>query len=64
MYRNEGRLYGTGRGGQQCCGSGMFIPDPDFFAFRMPDLKSRIQDPTTKKGERKISRHVKAQIRT
>jgi hypothetical protein len=21
----------------QCCGSGMFIPDPDFYSFRIPD---------------------------
>jgi hypothetical protein len=24
-----------------CCGSGMFIPDPDFYPFRIPDLGSR-----------------------
>jgi hypothetical protein len=29
----------------QCCGSGMFIPDPDFYSFRIPDLESRISDP-------------------
>ena len=28
----------------QCCGSGMFIPDPDFYSFRIPDLESRIPD--------------------
>jgi hypothetical protein len=22
---------------QQCCGSGMFIPDPDFYPSRIPD---------------------------
>jgi hypothetical protein len=27
----------------QCCGSGMFIPDPDFYPSRIPDLGSRIQ---------------------
>jgi hypothetical protein len=29
----------------QCCGSGMFIPDPDFYP-------SRISDPKTAKKER------------
>ena len=24
----------------QCCGSGMFIPDPDFYPSRIPDLGS------------------------
>jgi len=24
----------------QCCGSGMFIPDPDFYSFRIPDPKT------------------------
>jgi hypothetical protein len=34
---------------KQCCGSGMFIPSPDFYPSRIPDL---IPDPktTTKKG--------------
>jgi hypothetical protein len=31
----------------QCCGSGMFIPDPDFYPFRISDPGSRIQDPKT-----------------
>ncbi len=26
----------------QCCGSGIFIPDPDFYPSRIPDLGSRI----------------------
>ncbi len=26
---------------QQCCGSGMFIPDPDFYPSRIPDLGSK-----------------------
>ncbi len=33
---------------QQCCGSGMFIPDPNFFPSRIPDPGSkrfRIPDP-------------------
>ncbi len=25
----------------QCCGSGMFIPDPDFYPTRVPDLGSK-----------------------
>jgi hypothetical protein len=29
----------------QCCGSGMFIPDPDFYPSRIPDLGSPISDP-------------------
>jgi len=33
----------------QCGGSGMFIPDPDFYPsrIRIPDLRSRIPDPKT-----------------
>ncbi len=26
---------------KQCCGSGMFIPDPDFYPSRIPDLGSK-----------------------
>jgi hypothetical protein len=36
----------------------MFIPDPDFYPFRIPDLRSRIPDPKTatkERGEKKIS---------
>jgi hypothetical protein len=36
----------------QCCGSGMFIPDPDFYPSRIPDPGSRISDPKTAKKER------------
>ncbi len=35
----------------QCCGSGMFIPDPDFYPSRIPDLGSRIPDQTTARKE-------------
>jgi len=28
----------------QCDGSGMFIPDPDFYPSRIPDLGSRIRN--------------------
>ncbi len=28
----------------QCCGSGMFIPDPDFYPSRIPDLKTAMKD--------------------
>jgi hypothetical protein len=28
----------------QCCGSGINIPDPDFYPSRIPDLGSRIPD--------------------
>ena len=41
----------------QCCGSGMFIPDPDFYPSRIPDLGSRIPDPKTatkERGEKKL----------
>ena len=37
----------------QCCGSGMFIPDPDFYPFRIPDLGSRIQKQQQKRGAKK-----------
>ncbi len=33
------------------CGFGMFIPDPDFFPFRIADLGFRILDPTTASKE-------------
>jgi hypothetical protein len=33
--------------GKQCCGSGVFIPDPDFYQSRIPDLGSWIPDPKT-----------------
>jgi hypothetical protein len=40
---------------KQCCGSGMFIPYPDFYPFRIPDLGSRIQKKATKeRGEKKF----------
>jgi hypothetical protein len=45
----------------QCCGSGMFIPepritDPDFYPCRISDLGSRIPDPKQqqKRGVKKI----------
>jgi hypothetical protein len=46
-----------------CCGSGMFIPDPDFYpsASRIPDPGSWIPDPKTatkERGEKKICCHT------
>ncbi len=35
---------------KQCCGSGMFIPDPDFYPFRIPDPKTA----TKERGEKKF----------
>jgi hypothetical protein len=37
----------------QCCGSGMFIPDPDFYPSRIADLGSRIQKQQQKRGVKK-----------
>jgi hypothetical protein len=37
-------------GYKQCCGSGMFIPDPDFYPSRIPDPKTA----TKERGEKKI----------
>ncbi len=34
----------------QCCGSGMFIPDPDFYPSRIPDLKTT----TTERGGKNL----------
>jgi hypothetical protein len=34
----------------QCCGSGTFIPDPDFYPFRISDPKTA----TKEKGEKKF----------
>jgi hypothetical protein len=42
---------------KQCCGSGMFIPDPDFYPSWIPDPGSRISDPKTatkERGEKKL----------
>jgi hypothetical protein len=38
--------------GHQCGGSGMFIPDPDFYPSRIPDLGSRIPDPGSKNSNK------------
>jgi hypothetical protein len=39
----------------QCCGSGMFIPDPDFYPSRISDPESRSQLQQKKeKGEQKM----------
>ncbi len=48
---------------KQCCGSGMFIPDPNFYPSRIPDLGSRIPDPGSKnrnkrEGWKKICCHT------
>jgi hypothetical protein len=34
----------------QCCGSGMFIPDPEFYPSRIPDPKTA----TKERGEKKL----------
>jgi hypothetical protein len=36
----------------------MFIPDPDFYPSRIPDLGSRIQKQQQKREVKKISRHT------
>jgi hypothetical protein len=36
---------------QQCCGSGMFIPDPDFYPSRILDPKTAIKG----SGEKKLA---------
>ncbi len=41
------------RGKNQCCGSGMFIPDPDFYPSRIPDPGSRITDPGSKNSNKR-----------
>ncbi len=41
----------------QCCGSGMFIPDPGSWFLPIPDSGSRIPDPNTatkERGEKKF----------
>ncbi len=57
--RLSGQLSVIPMGVAQCCGSGMFIPDPDFYPSRIsdresriPDLGSRIPDPKTATKER------------
>jgi hypothetical protein len=39
----------------QCCGSGMFIPDPDFCPSLIPDLWSRIHKNSKRRYEWKIN---------
>ncbi len=43
---------------KQCCRSGMFIPDPDLYLSRIPDLGSRIQKQLQKRGVKKIFCHT------
>ncbi len=38
----------------QCCGSGMFITDPDIYPSRIPDLGSRIQQQQQKSREQNV----------
>jgi hypothetical protein len=38
----------------QCSGSGMFIPDPDFYPSRIADPGSRIQNSNKERGEKKL----------
>ncbi len=38
----------------QCCGSGMFIPDPDFYPSRISDKGSQIQKQQQKRGVKKF----------
>jgi hypothetical protein len=38
----------------QCCGSGMFIPDPDFYPSRIPDPKTA----TKESGEKKLMSYL------
>jgi hypothetical protein len=33
----------------QCCGSGMFITDPDFYLSRIPDAKTATEERSEKK---------------
>jgi hypothetical protein len=33
----------------QCCGSGIFIPDHDFYPFRIPDPKTATKEKDEKK---------------
>ncbi len=42
----------------QSCGSGMFIPDRDFYPSRIPDLGSRIQKQQLMRGVKKIFCHT------
>ncbi len=45
-------LSGTGTCTCQCCGSGMFIPDPGSWFLPIPDPGSRIPDPKTATKDR------------
>ncbi len=42
----------------QCCGSGMFIPDPGSWFLPIPDLGSRIQKRHQKRGVKQICCHI------
>ncbi len=50
--RDEKKVYLSFIYQHQCCGSGMFIPDPDFYPSRISNLGSRIPDPKTATKER------------
>ncbi len=41
----------------QCCGSGMFITDPDFYPSWIPDPGSRISDPGSKNSNKEFSKN-------
>ncbi len=49
-------------GFERCCGSGMFVPDPDFYPSRIPDPGARISDLEKQKSKRegwkKICCHI------
>ncbi len=55
----SGQIRNFSESGPQCCGSGMFIPDHDFYPSRIPDLGSRIQKQIKKReGWKKICCHT------
>jgi hypothetical protein len=45
-------------GEKQCCGSGMFIPDPDFHPSRIPDPKTETKERDEKKFVLYVPFHV------
>jgi hypothetical protein len=50
MYIVQQRTWAGIKEKNQCCGSGMFIPDPDFYPSRISDPKTA----TKERGEKKF----------
>jgi hypothetical protein len=55
IYTHDGASARFSTHSHQCCGSGMFIPDPDFYPSRILDLGSRSKNNRCCGSETKVS---------